>query len=405
MKENIKDWTILIYANGNNELEPEIWQSKIDAEKIGSSENVNVVMQIGRESREPVKIIRPKDSIPSLDETWTGVRRYHILKNKSELIQKLGKANMADPHVLYDFITWGVKSYPAKKYMLILSGHGGSFTAALLDLSRDAPYAMGVTEMCKVINMIKADTGCNIDVLVLDICNMNSIEILYELGKNKINTVKSILTYINNGPISGMPYDKLIHTVEKNNLCDTDTTLKKIIDNIELDLIGVKLDNGKLKLVKKIVSNMAYLCLTDEQYKRMNTYDLLDSDNKSNLYNYFLKLNKELFSMIIHYKTITTNVNSLINLTNLATYGVLDDKHISMYYKLSFAKNNYWIYILGNKGINDTFDVTTGTDLLPSRLEDRGLMNLIRTMNPSFNEEEVSNVLKNLYEYKKWGQL
>lgn len=28
-----KEWTILIYANGNNELEPEIWESKLDAEK------------------------------------------------------------------------------------------------------------------------------------------------------------------------------------------------------------------------------------------------------------------------------------------------------------------------------------------------------------------------------------
>jgi Clostripain family. len=402
MKKEVKDWTILIYANGNNELEPEMWQSKIDAEKIGSNKNVNVVMQIGRQLRELVKIIRPKDSIPFPNEIWTGVRNYHIIKGKSELIKDLGDINMADPHTLYDFITWGIKTYPAKKYMLILSGHGGSFTAALLDLSQDAPYAMGVTEMCKVINMIKAYTGANIDILVLDICNMNSVEILYELGKNKTNTVKNILTYINNGPISGMPYDKLIHTVQKNNLCNTDTVLKNIIDNIDFDLIGIKLDTGKLKSVKKIVSNMAYIYLTDERYKKMNTYDLSDCDNKSDLYKYFLKLNKELFSMIIHYKIISTTSNSLINLTNLATYRVFDDKKLSMYYKLSFAKNNYWIYILGNKTIDDTFDFTVGTYLLPSKLQEEGLMNLIRAMNPSFNEEEVKCILKKLYQYKKW---
>ena len=54
-KNLIKDWTILIYADGNNELEPEIWRSKIDAEKIGSSDTVNVIMQIARESNKLVK--------------------------------------------------------------------------------------------------------------------------------------------------------------------------------------------------------------------------------------------------------------------------------------------------------------------------------------------------------------
>lgn len=48
-KTNIKQWTLLIYANGNNELEPEIWRSKLDAEKVGSSDNINVIMEIGRE--------------------------------------------------------------------------------------------------------------------------------------------------------------------------------------------------------------------------------------------------------------------------------------------------------------------------------------------------------------------
>jgi hypothetical protein len=399
-----KDWTILIYANGNNELEPEMWQSKIDAETIGSSENVNVVMQISRESRELVKIIRPKDSIPPLDETWTGARRYYVLQSESKLIRDLGNVNMADPHTLHDFTTWGIKNYPAKRYMLILSGHGGAFTAALLDLSQEIPYAMGVTEMCKVINRTKSETGANIDLLVLDICNMNSVEILYELGKDKVNTVSNVLTYINNGPISGMPYDKLIYTVGKNSLADTEEILKNIVDNIQLDLIAIKLDSGKLKTTKKIVNNMAYIYLTDE-HKQIKSWDILNHNNKSALYNYFFQLNKELHSMIIHYKTTSGTTSGLINLTNLDNYRVFDDKYLSMYYKLSFAKNNYWMYVLGNKSINDKFNVELSTDLLPSRLQARGLVNLVRAMNPNFNEKEVYDVLKNLYKYKKWGQL
>lgn len=402
MRKDVKDWTILIYANGNNELEPEMWQSKIDAEKVGSKDNINVIMQIGRETRELVKIIRQKDNIPFTNERWTGVRRYYVLKDKSKLIEDLGSINMADPHILYNFIAWGTKSYPAKRYMLILSGHGGSLTAALPDLSQDIPYAMGVTEMCKVLNMIKTDTGSNIDILVLDICYMNSIEVLYELGKNKINTVKNILTYINNGPICGMPYDKIIRSVEKNSLLNTEIILKEIIEGIQLDLISIKLDLGKLKLVKKLVNEMGYIYLSDERYKRKEISSLPYLDKESILYKDYMNLNKEMNSMIIYYKKVSKISSGLINLTKNK---FRNKEHLNVCYKLSFFKNNYWTYIISNKSIGDTLDITLYENLLPSVIRREGLISLIRVMNPGLSEEEANYILKKVYEYKNWNKI
>lgn len=74
MKNTKKNWTILIYANGNNELEPEMYQTMTQAEKIGSSEEINVVMQLGRAPRELARILRPRESIPNCYHHWTGVR-------------------------------------------------------------------------------------------------------------------------------------------------------------------------------------------------------------------------------------------------------------------------------------------------------------------------------------------
>ena len=51
-----KQWTLLIYANGNNDLEPEMWQAKLGAEKTGSSHNVDVIMQIRRENQQLIKV-------------------------------------------------------------------------------------------------------------------------------------------------------------------------------------------------------------------------------------------------------------------------------------------------------------------------------------------------------------
>ncbi|MCF8011917.1 MAG: hypothetical protein K9L17_09995 [Clostridiales bacterium] len=120
---NISSWTILIYANGNNELEPEMWKARLDAEKAGSNRDVNVLMQLGREDRQMVYILRPEDIIPAASKQWTGVRRYYIKKEKSILLDEMGNINMAHPKNLYYFLKWGIEHYPAHHYLVILGGH------------------------------------------------------------------------------------------------------------------------------------------------------------------------------------------------------------------------------------------------------------------------------------------
>lgn len=164
-KNALKEWTILNYANGNNEYEPEMYRALKDSEMAECNEKINIVMEIGRIDREVVRIIRPSEKIMDDYEMWTGVRRYVVNHNKSELIEDLGSVNMADPKSLYDFIIWGIKNYPAKHYALILGGHGASFVGTLTDYSQESPYIMGTAEMCKAVNMILKDTGCKIDIL------------------------------------------------------------------------------------------------------------------------------------------------------------------------------------------------------------------------------------------------
>ena len=148
-----KQWTLLI-TNGNNELEPEMWPAKLDAEKASSSHNVNVIMQIGRENRQFIRILRPMDMLPDADERWVGARRYYIKKNQSDFINDLGNINMAYPWSLYDFIKWGMENYPARHYMLILGGHALQFVGMMTDYSQNIPSVMGLPEMAKALNLL-----------------------------------------------------------------------------------------------------------------------------------------------------------------------------------------------------------------------------------------------------------
>ncbi len=409
-KKTIKDWTILIYADGNNELEPEIWQSKIDTEKVGSSDNTNVVMQIARESRELARIIRPNEIIPENEEKWIGVRRYYILKSQSKLIKDLGKMNMADPNNLYDFIIWGMKNYPAKHYMVAIAGHGASFIAAISDLSQEGPYMMGMPQMCKVINMIYADTGYKIDILALDMCYMNSIEIMYELGKKKENTVKNVLTYINDGPINGLPYDKLIGCVEENSTIeDSNEIIRKIIEHIDMNLVGIKINHGKLKKIKNKTNSLAYCYLSNEGYKIKNPYHLINNSDENELwYKHVLDFQDSLNKIIIDYKRISNITNNILNITSyeMNPYNKNIAYLVLLYYSFGFSKNNYWLNAITSKtlklnGSVNKFD--THVRLEPFMLHPKGFLNQIHANNLSLSEDELERILYTVFSYKKWN--
>jgi hypothetical protein len=403
-----KNWTVLIYADGNNELAPEMLAAKKKAETIGSSDKINIIMQIGRESKFLVKIIRPNCDVQN-DESWTGVRRYYIQKSKSLLLKDFKKTNMAHPHTLYNFILWGIESYPSDHLMVILSGHGFSFVAAMTDFSQEAPYVMGISQMCKVINMVQKNTGVKIDILVLDMCYMNTIEVLYELGKSKNHSIDNILTYVKDGPIQGLPYDILISSVANNvDNKDLSPLLKNIIDKINLNLLSIKINHGKLKKTKELLNNLAYTYLNAEDKKNLDPYSLLYNINPNySWYPELVELKKSLNDLILYAKNKSKNnlidiVTDKMQLTNTEI-----DHYVLLYYQLSFSKNNYWLNILTNNSIEEELflnRINNSIKLEPIFLPPLAIPRNIRIMNPLLKEDDIKILASKLFLYKKWDE-
>lgn len=77
----IKKWTILIYADGNNEMEDIMYKSLLACEKVGSSNNINVIVQIGKLGN-----YKTDDN-----NSWSGVRRYYVENGYSILVEELDK--------------------------------------------------------------------------------------------------------------------------------------------------------------------------------------------------------------------------------------------------------------------------------------------------------------------------
>lgn len=366
---NIKAWSILIYADGNNDMEPEIYKSLLDCQKIGSNNNVNVVMQIGRINKNLLRDMRDTEWLTESDDEWEGVRRYYVEKHKSILIEDLGKSNMADPNNLFKFIRWGVETYEAKHYMVVLSGHGAVFIGGLPDLSLQVPYIMGIPDMAEAVNLVKKKLNSEIDILVLDMCYMNSIEVIYELGRNEHSGIKNMLTYTKQGPYEGLNYEKLICLTEKYSKSDDlKLFLKYLIEGLEFKLAAFEINYEKLRKIKEDFNYLAYMYFSSKDKNIKNPVDFIKNLlNMRNVPDCIKNINEKVSSITIYTNEKCTGINNTVTIVT-EDIGNL----ISLYYKLAFAKNNYWTYLLSDICIDENFTELNKVKIKPKNSSKEG---------------------------------
>jgi hypothetical protein len=125
---NEKEWTILVYMNGKNDLETFVIDDFLEMASVGSSAKIDVVVQVGR--------MHLVGKYASKDDTrygdWTGAKRFHVESNDEPTadtaLMDLGKmkksTDMGSKEGLKDFIRWGVKTFPAKRYAVVVWNHG-----------------------------------------------------------------------------------------------------------------------------------------------------------------------------------------------------------------------------------------------------------------------------------------
>lgn len=119
------EWTILVYMNGDNDLEAWALADVNEMEVIGSTENVNIVVQLDRSP----------DYVRD-DGDWSGARRYRVEADDSTrtigspVLAELGEVDSGIPPTIADFATWGMENFPAERYALVLWDHGTGWNFA-----------------------------------------------------------------------------------------------------------------------------------------------------------------------------------------------------------------------------------------------------------------------------------
>ncbi|MFA6371239.1 MAG: clostripain-related cysteine peptidase [Methanothrix sp.] len=112
-----KKWSFMVYMDGDNNLEEFAIYNILEMAKVGSSSDVNIVVQF--------------DRIPGYDNSygdWITGKRFYITKGMTptpeNAVMDIGEPDMGSPMTLGNFINWTRANYPASNYCLVIWNHG-----------------------------------------------------------------------------------------------------------------------------------------------------------------------------------------------------------------------------------------------------------------------------------------
>lgn len=187
-----KPWTILYYLAGNNNISQDMILKAARLEQTGSNKDVNIAVQMAQPEDSPYPgVTRFKIEknpgrvrIPKITETrvygaGSNFKKSELPQLVSPQLEKIDNAAMNAPKVLKDFITWGMKNFPADHYLVVMMDHGYGFVGTVEDNRQDK--VLSLPEINQALKGAQEETGKKIDILGLDSCLMQQAETAYQL--------------------------------------------------------------------------------------------------------------------------------------------------------------------------------------------------------------------------------
>ena len=349
-RDNTAEWTVMVYLAADNNLESAGIDDINDMEMVGSTSDVNIVVQV--------------DRIPGYDisnDNWTTTRRYYITQDfdpiqiNSQLISDLGELNMGDPQTLVDFANWAMTNYTAKKYLLVIWNHGGGFRS--LNLARDIAWddtsggdKITMPELEDALSMISAQMGKKIDIVGMDACFMAMTEVAYQIKDYADIMVASEEAE----PFDGWPYDTILSQLVSNPLMSSEELAVDIVDkyifsysygNVTLSTIDLsymdtltsQLSNLALAIMSDSLTPKGKYILASTSSQHYGDWDFID------LYDFCNKI--LVYSNNINVKNIALSIQQTLNYAVIKSgysgLGVSRSRGLSIYFPYYYYHNYY----------------------------------------------------------------
>ncbi|TFB08552.1 hypothetical protein E3V08_03565 [Candidatus Atribacteria bacterium MT.SAG.1] len=272
---NIPEWTVMVYLDADNNLESAGIDDINEMEMVGSTPEVNIVVQF---DRIPYSVLAANNQ-GYFDDTsngdWTNTRRYYITQDSdpyqisSDLKSDLGELNMGDPQTLIDFASWAVANYPAKKYLLVIWNHGGGFRSTSLtkDIAWDDTSGgdrITMQELEYALSAISTQAGKNIDIVGMDACLMAMTEVAYQIK----DYVDILVASEENVPNDGWPYDTILDQLVVDPTMSSEQLARTIVDTYidsypSYNVTQSAIDLSHMDTLATQLSNLALAIMSD----------------------------------------------------------------------------------------------------------------------------------------------
>ena len=211
-------WTVFVYLCGSNLESQGAAATKDLSEMVGAagSDNVSFVVETGGARSWRNNTVSPRR-----------LGRYLIRNGSIMDVGSVSAANMGDTKTLSDFLTWGVKNFPADHMALILWDHGGGSIAGVCFDERNNNNSLTLRELDEALATTYKGMWEKFDFVGFDACLMSTLE-----------TANVLATYADymiasqeSEPATGWEYSSIVEYLAKNPACSGEDFGRNLCDS------------------------------------------------------------------------------------------------------------------------------------------------------------------------------
>lgn len=202
----MKEWTLMMYMNGDRDLAKEDAETLAEMKTVGSTSSVDAVAQI----------TSPGAAV---------IRRRHLqsgaARDLDEVTCAMTNMNFGLAPTVTRFIEWANSRYPAKRRMLVIRSHGNGLGPAL------RASFLPIVELKKAFAQGRSVIGRRFEIIGFETCFMNTIEAVYELR----DCACFIISSQSRIPGAGWPFQPIMRDLDERPVLEAPQVAERVVEH------------------------------------------------------------------------------------------------------------------------------------------------------------------------------
>jgi len=225
------EWTFAVYLDADNNLEYMGFLDFLEMALVGTTPEVNLVVQFDR-----------AEGYYTDYDDWKDAKRFLITQGMEpwaeSAYEDLGEVNMGDEETLSDFALDAFDRFRSTRTSLVLWDHGASWYGGCCRDEASANDSLKTDEMRSALMDATVVLGIQIDIVGFDACVMASMEICYAFEGLCVDFVASEAMVSG----TGWPYDAVTQQLVANPSMGSEQLCEVMVSEYIIEYEGSSID-------------------------------------------------------------------------------------------------------------------------------------------------------------------